>query len=113
VDDIAWFKPDGKEMSEEDWEAGFAKSLGVFLNGEGITAPDPRGERIVDNTFYLLFNAHYEAVNFRLPESKWGQSWVKALDTADGLVEEKEETFQASGEVAVQARSMAAMRRVT
>jgi isoamylase len=113
VHDVAWFKPDGEEMSEGDWETGFAKSLGVFLNGEGITAPDPRGERIIDDTFYLLFNAHYEAVNFRLPDSKWGQSWTRALDTANGVVEEKEEAFQPGQELPVQAYSMLVMRRVT
>jgi isoamylase len=113
VHDVAWFKPDGEEMSKGDWETGFAKSLGVFLNGEGITAPDPRGERIIDDTFYLLFNAHYEAVNFRLPDSKWGQSWTRALDTANGVVEEKEEAFQPGQELPVQAYSMLVMRRVT
>jgi isoamylase len=113
VDDVAWFKPDGEEMSEEDWETGFAKSLGMFLSGEGISAPDPRGERIIDDTFYLLFNGHYEAVNFRLPESKWGQSWSAALDTANGLIEEKEEAFQPRQELPVQAHSLLVMRRVT
>jgi isoamylase len=112
VEDIAWFKPDGEEMSEEDWEAGFAKSLGVFLNGDGIIAPDQRGDRIVDDTFYLLFNAHYEAVKFKLPDTKWGQSWSTALDTADGLVEEKEEVFQSGQELPVQAHAMMVMRRV-
>jgi glycogen operon protein len=113
VHDVAWFKPDGEEISEGDWETGFAKSLGVFLNGKGITAPDPRGEQIIDDTFYLLFNAHYEAVNFRLPDSKWGQSWSSALDTANGVVEEKEEAFQPRQELPVQAYSMLVMRRVT
>jgi isoamylase len=112
VHDVAWFKPDGEEMSEGDWETGFAKSLGVFLNGEGITAPGPRGERITDDTFYLLFNAHYEAVNFRLPDNKWGQSWSSVLGTANGMVEE-EEAFQPGQEVPVQAHSMLVMRRVT
>ena len=112
VHDVAWFKPDGEEMSEGDWETGFAKSLGVFLNGEGITAPGPRGERITDDTFYLLFNAHYEAVNFRLPDNKWGQSWSSVLGTANGMVEE-EEAFQPGQEAPVQAHSMLVMRRVT
>jgi isoamylase len=112
VEDVAWFKPDGEEMSDEDWEAGFAKSLGVFLNGQGIAAPDQRGERIVDDTFYLLFNAHYEALNFRLPDRKWGQSWSMTLNTADGLDEEREEVFEPGQELLVQAHSMMVMRRV-
>jgi pullulanase/glycogen debranching enzyme len=57
VTDIGWFTPDGKEMAEEQWGEGFAKALGVFLNGEGIDSPDARGERVVDQSFYVLFNA--------------------------------------------------------
>ena len=48
VSDIGWFTPGGVEMSEEDWRAGFAKSLGVFLNGDAIPTPNERGERVVD-----------------------------------------------------------------
>ena len=47
-------------MSDEDWAAGFAKSLGVFLNGKAIPSRGPRGERIVDDSFYVIFNAHHE-----------------------------------------------------
>jgi glycogen operon protein len=81
VSDIGWFTPGGAEMSEEDWRAGFAKSLGVFLNGDAIPSPSERGERIVDDSFYLMFNAHHEGVEFRLPERKWGAAWVEVFDT--------------------------------
>jgi glycogen operon protein len=50
VSDIGWFRPDGQEMSDDDWQTGFAKSLGVFLNGEGLTAPDREGNRVVDDS---------------------------------------------------------------
>jgi glycogen operon protein len=112
VEDIAWFRPDGEEMSEEDWEAGFAKSLGMFLYGKGITAPGLQGERIIDDTFYLLFNAHHEDVGFKMPHDQWGQRWWKVLDTVDALLEEKEEVFETGGEVAVQAPSVVLMKRV-
>src|SRR5579884_371496 len=65
--EIAWCKPDGHEMEDEDWQAGFAKSLGVYLNGEAIAGLDARGERIVDDSFYLLFNGHHERLDFTLP----------------------------------------------
>jgi glycogen operon protein len=81
VSDIGWFTPSGTEMSDQDWQAGFAKSLGVFLNGEAIPTPDSRGRRIVDDSFYVMFNAHSEAVEFVLPESKWGEQWTITLDT--------------------------------
>ena len=81
VSDIAWFTPGGTEMSEEDWQAGFAKSLGVFLNGRAIPTPNERGEQILDDSFYVIFNAHHEPLEFTLPESKWGTRWGVVLDT--------------------------------
>ena len=81
VSDIGWFTPGGAEMSDQDWQAGFAKSLGVFLNGAAIPKLDERGERAVDDSFYLMFNAHHEPLEFVLPEAKWGQRWSTVLDT--------------------------------
>ncbi|HEY3885897.1 MAG TPA: glycogen debranching protein GlgX [Vicinamibacterales bacterium] len=88
VSDIAWFTPSGTEMSEADWQAGFAKSLGVFLNGGAVPTRDDRGRRIVDDSFYVMFNAHSEDLEFVLPESKWGERWTIVLDTSavpDGI----------------------------
>ncbi len=81
VADIGWFVPAGKEMSDADWQAGFAKSLGVFLNGDAIPTPNERGERVVDDSFYIMFNAHHEALEFRLPPRAWGERWTQVLDT--------------------------------
>jgi glycogen operon protein len=81
VPDIAWFSPDGSEMSDEDWNSGFAKSLAVFLNGDAIPDPDPRGDRIDDDSFLLCFNAHYEPLQFTVPDGKFGERWVVVLDT--------------------------------
>jgi glycogen operon protein len=81
VADIGWFTPEGKEMSDENWQAGFAKSLAVFLNGNAIPSPDPKGQRIVDDSFYVMFNAHHEPLEFVMPEAKWGECWSIVLDT--------------------------------
>jgi glycogen operon protein len=83
VSDIGWFTPGGTEMSEEDWQAGFAKSLGVFLNGAAIQGPDERGNVVRDDSFYLMFNAHHEPLDFTIPEPKWGRRWGLVLDTAE------------------------------
>jgi isoamylase len=80
--DIAWFTPAGEEMTEDDWEAGFAKSLTVFLNGEAICEPDQRGERVRDDSFLLLFNASEQHLEFTVPAAAYGQAWEKELDTA-------------------------------
>jgi isoamylase len=111
VEDVAWFKPSGEEMSEEDWNAGFAKSLGIYLNGEAIAAPDMRGQRITDDTFYLVFNAHSEAATFRLPEAKWGKAWVKVLDTEQGFDTGDSEAREAGSDLRVKSRAVVVLRR--
>jgi glycogen operon protein len=111
IHDIGWFTPAGTEMSEEDWNTGFLKSLGVFLNGEGIAAPDSRGERIVDDSFYILFHSHHELMSFKLPPRAWGREWAKVLDTSEAHLEEEKQNYRASGEIWVQSRSLVVMRR--
>ena len=83
VSDIGWFTPAGVEMSEDDWRAGFAKSLGVFLNGRGIQSLNERGEPVTDDSFYVMFNSHHEPLEFTLPAQRWGEQWTMILNTAD------------------------------
>ena len=84
--DIAWFIPTGEEMTEQDWESGFGKSITVFLNGEGIAEVDGRGERVTDDSFLLCFNAHHEDIDFTLPPDGYGTRWAVVVDTASGEV---------------------------
>ena len=85
MSDIAWFRPDGEEMTDAEWQSGWAKSVAVYLNGTTIGSPGPRGERVTDATFCVLFNAHWEEVSFRLPAEAWGKAWRKVLDTNETL----------------------------
>jgi glycogen operon protein len=82
--DIGWFTPDGVEMTEQDWESGFGQSIAVYLNGEGIPDRDRWGEPIVDDTFFLFFNASTDDIEFRLPDAEYGNEWRVVLDTATG-----------------------------
>jgi isoamylase len=77
--DIAWFTPEGAEMTDEDWGAGFAKSVAVFLNGHGIPDRDARGQPVLDDSFLLCFNAHYEPLEFVLPPADFGTEWRTVL----------------------------------
>ncbi|MGN6335915.1 glycogen debranching protein GlgX [Mycobacterium sp.] len=79
--DIAWFTPEGTEMTDEDWGASFAKSLTVFLNGHGIPDRDARGQRVLDDSFLLCFNAHYEPIEFTLPPKEFGAAWQVVVFT--------------------------------
>ncbi|MER7579099.1 glycogen debranching protein GlgX [Kitasatospora sp. NPDC097691] len=78
--DIAWFTPTGEEMTKRNWGASHAKSLTVFLNGYAISEPDRRGGRIVDDSFLLMFNAHFEPLEFTVPADH-GQEWRVVVDT--------------------------------
>jgi len=113
VTDLGWFTPEGAEMAEEHWGEGFAKAVGVFLNGEAIGDPDPRGERIVDDSYYVLFNAHHEPLRFVLPKENWGKEWTVVLDTAATRAEDEQKSHKAGEEVGVEARSLKVLRRVT
>jgi isoamylase len=112
VSDIGWFTPDGAEMGEERWKEGFAKALGIFLNGDAIQSPDTRGERVTDDRFYVLFNAHHEPLQFTLPQRDWGDEWVVLLDTARPRPEEEERRHKAGQEVSIESRSLKVLRRV-
>jgi glycogen operon protein len=86
--DIAWFTLEGTQMSEERWGEGFAKSLGVFINGETIPNPNTHGDPVTDDSFFLIFNAHHEALDFTLPGKPWGRRWRLLLDTARGWIDD-------------------------
>jgi isoamylase len=86
ADDIAWLRPDGRHMTERDWTAELAPTIAIFLNGRGIPDRNQIGERIVDDSFLLLINAHHEPVTFTLPSESYGRGWEIVLDTADPLL---------------------------
>jgi glycogen operon protein len=115
--DIAWFTPSGEEMSEQDWAAGFGRCVSVFLNGNGITDGDARGERVLDDSFLLCFNAHHEDLDFTVPFDD-GSTWTAVVDTATGVVvgdqtvaEATSFTVGARGVLPVRARSLVVLRR--
>ena len=113
VEDIGWYTPGGEEMSEDDWESGFAKSVTVFLNGEGIREPNARGERVLDDSFFLLFNAHHEPIDFTLPDLGAGERWQVEIDTAAPMLDEAEtRTFKTSETFEVEARAVLVLRKV-
>ncbi len=112
VSDIGWFNPDGGQMTDEQWQAGFAKALGVFLNGEEITTTGPQGQRIIDESFLLFFNAHYELIEFTLPTGLQDQEWHVVVDTKEPDFIEEGAVYTADKPVPVTERSLVILRRV-
>ncbi|MFC8276044.1 glycogen debranching protein GlgX [Streptomyces sp. NPDC057271] len=79
--DIAWFTPEGEEMTARDWQAAHAQALSVFLNGNAISEPGLQGERIADDSFLLMFNASAQELEFEVPINH-GESWRVVVDTS-------------------------------
>jgi isoamylase len=109
--DVWWFRPDGRKMTQRDWASGDTRTIGVFLNGAEIPKASPRGEDVVDDSFLLLFNAHHEAIVFKLPVRRFGARWQLEFSTAEPQLEEGEFSFAAREEVRVESRSLLVLRR--
>ncbi|GAA4973486.1 glycogen debranching protein GlgX [Yinghuangia aomiensis] len=112
--DIAWFTPAGDEMTDADWREATAKSLAVFLNGQAISEPDPRGQAISDDSFLLLFNASHRDLEFRIPLNH-GASWTVLAETADAAGATRDDkdmpVVNAGDPWPVPARAMVILRR--
>ncbi|MFL5846666.1 MAG: glycogen debranching protein, partial [Solirubrobacteraceae bacterium] len=111
--DVWWFRPDGRKMTQKDWNRGDAHVLGVFLNGDAILDETPHGERIVDDSFLLLFNAWSEDMTFTLPVRRFGPAWTHEFSTADPGLAAGDGHFAPRSQVQVTARSMSLLRRVS
>ncbi|MGH2916025.1 MAG: glycogen debranching protein, partial [Solirubrobacteraceae bacterium] len=109
--DVRWFRLDGRRMTRADWQHGEAV-LGMFLNGDAIELPAPHGERVVDDTFVLLFNAHDKDREFKLPRAAMGRRWELELCTTDPEAEAGSASYEAQSRVNVVARSITILRRV-
>ncbi len=87
VDDIGWYTPDGETMTDDDWQAGFARSLAVFLHGRSVRSLGPRGEPILDDSFFIMFNASADAATFALPSALAAGPWIVEVDTSTAVPE--------------------------
>jgi glycogen operon protein len=110
--DIAWLTPSGEEMAGPDWDTPDAHAMMVFLNGDAITEPGPRGEPVRDDTFLILLSAQHDPVTFTLPGPKFGQSWAITLDTAAGRASGGSGTEHGpGGQIVLAGHALMALRR--
>jgi isoamylase len=112
MDDIAWFSPEGKPMTEEEWR-GQGQSIAVFLNGEGVLTRGAMGEHIVDESFLMLFDADPGTGSFVLPPAQWGGRWRRLLDTRNPAADGNDgPVFDAGDSISVDGRSVLLLQRV-
>lgn len=111
VRDLVWFRPDGKEMTDEEWNDSENRCFGLRLAGDAIEESDERGNPIVDDTLLILLNAHHETISFVLPAHRRKVRWEFILDTYDPKSNRKKARHMRGGEVyELNARSLALLR---
>jgi glycogen operon protein len=103
IKDIAWYRPDGQEMTEAEWNAPSMRSLAVIFNGNTLDEIDQVGRRVVDDSFLVLINSHHEPVSYTLPRSPLAEGWELMMDTRD---DEPFPTLAARSNVKVGPRSL-------
>jgi glycogen operon protein len=110
VKDLAWFRPDGKEMTDEEWQNSLSRCLGLRLSGDAIEEVDDMGEPIVGDTFLILLNAHHEPVPFVLPAHEARARWEPVLDTRDWDGEAARPPLRTGERYMLEGRSLAVLR---
>jgi isoamylase len=109
--DLAWFTPGGREMTREDWGNHFGRAVMLFVNGEGIRERGQYGQRHVDNSFLLCFNAHDGGLRFTVPGHEYGQKWEAVINTAEFPEEGRQLVVEAGGSILVPDRSLLVLDR--
>ncbi len=111
LEDIGWFNLDGSEMTEEEWNDAFAKTISIFLNGNGITTPGRQGERIVDDSFLIFCNAYHKETEFPLPTALQSQTWTTLIDTTQPHFLKNGKSYTGQTSVVIGARSLQVLRQ--
>jgi isoamylase len=104
VEDVRWCRPDGAEMTGDDWGTRYAKSVAAVLDGRLIAGTDVEGQPVEDDDFFVAFNAYWEPETFAIPDDR---AWTRVVDTAD---DRDRGALVPGGRVEVQARSMVVLR---
>ncbi|HBY47463.1 MAG TPA: glycogen debranching enzyme GlgX [Chloroflexi bacterium] len=112
IRDITWFRPDGKLMTDDEWDAGWIRTLGMRLAGDALGDVDERGEPIVDDTLLILASAHHEPIDFMMPGVQPGVEWELIFDTSSPGPNEQPRRYTVGENYRLAGRSVSLLRRV-
>jgi isoamylase len=104
--DVLWLRPDGKQMTDEEWDQGWQRCLGVFLNGHTLGDVNLNAQPVMDDDFLLLLNCHYEPVDFSVPELESDRKWEFVLDTRNAAFSSPGKSVRAGEVVTLIERSL-------
>ncbi|MGH9345445.1 MAG: glycogen debranching protein GlgX [Terriglobia bacterium] len=110
VKDLTWLRPDGQEMSEEDWSNAETRCFGLRIAGNVIDEKDQRGNPVTDDTLLIILNSHHEPLDFTLPADQPGEQWELLLDTRQAIGKCQHPPLKASETYQVEGRSLAMLR---
>ncbi len=110
IRDVRWFRPDGRDMKEKDWNNPHARCLGMLLGGDAIDEVDERGNHIEGDTLLILINAHYEVLSFTMPIFRFEGEWELVMDTRSATGKRRRIRISPSVTFDIEARSMALFR---
>jgi isoamylase len=108
--DITWLRPDGCEMTSEEWDAGWVRCIGLELNGRTLDDVNGVGEPVRDETFLILLNPHTEPIHFYMPHKR-ESAWEVVITSADSSVDGK--PIGAGQPYELMPRSTAVLRELT
>ena len=113
LEDLAWFRPDGEPMTDEEWEEGWARAIAMRLGGKALTELDTEGHRLLDDDLFLLLNGHYEPITFSLPPDAARNAWTVVVDTASGAAHDdgRGQVISAGDAFELPARSLLLLQR--
>ncbi|MCL6438532.1 MAG: glycogen debranching enzyme GlgX, partial [Rubrobacteraceae bacterium] len=109
VTDVAWISPDGKEMTQEEWNTSYARSLGMQIFGSSRVGYPEASRPETDDNFLLLFNAHHEELPFVIPSDPPGARWQPLVDTFYPASRELSGVYKPGDPYPLKARSMAVL----
>ncbi|HEV2419069.1 MAG TPA: glycogen debranching protein GlgX [Terriglobia bacterium] len=110
VKDLTWLRPDGHEMSEEDWSNAETRCFGLRLAGNAIDEVDQRGNPVVDDTLLIILNSHHEPLDFTLPVDQPDEQWDLLLDTREAAGKGQHPPLETGKAYPMEARSLAMLR---
>jgi len=104
--DIEWFLPDGKEIKDDNYTKDVARSLGIYLNGADLDMTGPRGEKITDDNFYVIFNCTAGPVQYKLPPANYAESWKEVINTIHDTINPEGATHKPGDTITAEGRSI-------
>jgi len=108
--DIRWLNTDGIDMSQEEWDTSFIRSMGMLLNGELMKEIDEYGNSLKAEILLILVNSYWEPITFTLPHEGLSPEWQIMVDTEMESIPESLPYAQSVYEI--QARSLVLLRNV-